>query len=83
MPLQEILPQEAEVGAGADNMDLANFPNNPKPPEDPPIINIESEDEEDVEEDIEDIEDDPEEILFSDEDWDVFSDVTTEQIAQM
>ncbi|GMN29071.1 hypothetical protein TIFTF001_047927 [Ficus carica] len=25
-----------------------------------------------------DIEDDPEEIIFGDEDWDVFSDVTTE-----
>ncbi|GMN31436.1 hypothetical protein TIFTF001_044578 [Ficus carica] len=78
MSLQEIPPKEAEVSADADNMDSEDFPNNPEPPEDPPVINIESDDKEDVEEDIEDFEDDPKEILFGDEDWDVFSDVTTE-----
>ena len=36
-----------------------------------------------VKEEIEDYKDDLEEHLFGDEDWDVFSDVTTEQIAQM
>ncbi|GMN60604.1 hypothetical protein TIFTF001_029690 [Ficus carica] len=75
MPLQEIPPQEAEVGANANDMDFEDFLNNPEPPENPPVINIKSDDEEDVEEDIEDIEDDLEEILFGDEDWDVLFDV--------
>ncbi|GMN62452.1 hypothetical protein TIFTF001_031533 [Ficus carica] len=77
VPVDDIPPQEAEVGADADNMDPKDFPNNPKPSEDPPTINIESDDEEDVDEDLEDFEDDPEEILFGDEDCEVFSDVTT------
>ncbi|GMN23821.1 hypothetical protein TIFTF001_045816 [Ficus carica] len=65
----------------------------PEPLDDPPIIIIANDDdEEDVEEEVEkeweefegmkeeikDVEDDPEEILFGDDDWDVFSDVTTE-----
>ncbi|GMN23951.1 hypothetical protein TIFTF001_040514 [Ficus carica] len=92
VPLQEIPPQEAEAGADADDIDPADFPNNPEENlKDPPVIIIESDDEEDVEEefveeweefegvevDIEDVEDDPEEILFGDEDWDIFSDVMT------
>ncbi|GMN65764.1 hypothetical protein TIFTF001_034870 [Ficus carica] len=82
----EIPPKEVEVGADVDNMDSEDFPNNPEPPKDPPAINIESDDKEDVEEYIEDFEDDPEEILFGDEDWDVFSDETNqlrEQVAQL
>ncbi|GMN64930.1 hypothetical protein TIFTF001_033989 [Ficus carica] len=44
-------------------------------PKDSPVIIIASDDnEEDAEEEIEDIEDDPEEILFCNDDWDVFSD---------
>ncbi|GMN44758.1 hypothetical protein TIFTF001_013949 [Ficus carica] len=56
---------------------------------DPPIIIIVSDDDEEdveeeweefegMEEEIEDVEHDLEEILFGDDDWDVFSDVTTE-----
>ncbi|GMN31595.1 hypothetical protein TIFTF001_044596 [Ficus carica] len=71
VPLQEIPPQEAEIGADADNMDpedppIINIESDDE--EHPPVINIESDDEEDVEEDIENFEDDSEEILFDDED---------------
>ncbi|GMN65117.1 hypothetical protein TIFTF001_034184 [Ficus carica] len=63
VPLKEIPPQEAEVGADADNMDpedppVINIEGDDK--EYPPVINIESDDEEDVEDDIENFEDDPE-----------------------
>ncbi|GMN59316.1 hypothetical protein TIFTF001_028403 [Ficus carica] len=51
-------------------------------PEHPPEIIIASDDDdENVEEEIEDYEDDPEDNLFGDEDWDIFSDVTIELIA--
>ncbi|GMN70035.1 hypothetical protein TIFTF001_039078 [Ficus carica] len=79
IPLQEIPPHEAEAGPD-DDMDR----------DDPLVILIESDDDEqDIWEEFEDMEDeeiedleeqeeDPEEIPFDDEDWDVFSDVTTE-----
>ncbi|GMN29209.1 hypothetical protein TIFTF001_044328 [Ficus carica] len=92
VPLQEIMPQEAEADIDADDFDPADVPNNlEENQEDPPIIIIASDDEEDVEEelveeweefegievDMENADDDPDKILFDDEDWDVFSDVTT------
>ncbi|GMN60089.1 hypothetical protein TIFTF001_029187 [Ficus carica] len=71
IPLQEIPPQED--GIDDDALDPEEFPDNPKFLEDPPEIIMDNEEDEQV-----DIEDGPEEILFGDEDWDVFSDVTTE-----
>ncbi|GMN23031.1 hypothetical protein TIFTF001_043620 [Ficus carica] len=71
MPLQEIPPQED--GIDADALDPEEFPDNPELLEDPPKINMDNGEDEQV-----DIEDYPEEIIFGDEDWDVFSDVTTE-----
>ncbi|GMN34963.1 hypothetical protein TIFTF001_044964 [Ficus carica] len=71
MPLQEIPPQED--GIDVDALDPEEFPDNPELLEDPPEINMDNGEDEQV-----DIEDDPEEIIFGDEDWDVFSDVTTE-----
>ncbi|GMN65047.1 hypothetical protein TIFTF001_034115 [Ficus carica] len=84
---------EADVGADdLDPVNFMAAPEDQ--PEDPLVIIIDSDDdEEDVEEefeeeweeqeqgvevDMEDAEDDPDEILFGDENWDVFSDVTTE-----
>ncbi|GMN32191.1 hypothetical protein TIFTF001_044661 [Ficus carica] len=80
MPFQEIPPQVAEANANDNKVDLADFLAAPEDqPEDLPIIIIASnDDEEDVKKEIEDVKDDPEEILFDDDDWDVFSDVTTE-----
>ena len=99
VPLQEIPPNEAEVGANDDDMDLADFPIGPgEYLENFPVIIIASDDEEkeweeqggDVEEeliDLEEQEEDPEKILFDDGDWDVdsdvFSDVTIEQLDQI
>ncbi|GMN34750.1 hypothetical protein TIFTF001_044940 [Ficus carica] len=90
IPLQEIPPQEAEAGPD-DDMDPDDVPVNPEEdPDDPLVILIESDDDEqeiweefeDMEdeeiEDLEEQEEDPEEIPFDDEDWDVFSDMTTE-----
>ncbi|GMN66047.1 hypothetical protein TIFTF001_035116 [Ficus carica] len=67
-----------------DDMDPAYFLAAPEDnPEDPPVIIIASDDDdEDIEEELEDLkeqEEDPEEILFNDdEEWDVFSDITTD-----
>ncbi|GMN62455.1 hypothetical protein TIFTF001_031547 [Ficus carica] len=94
VPLQEIPPQEAEASVDNNKVDLADFLAAPEDQlEDPPIIIITSEDDEEdveeefeeeweefegMEEEIENVEDDSEEILFGDDDGDVFSDVTTE-----
>ncbi|GMN33025.1 hypothetical protein TIFTF001_041824 [Ficus carica] len=90
IPLQKIPPHEAEAGPD-DDMDPDDVPVNPEEdPDDPLVILIESDDDEqeiweefeDMEDeeigDLEEQEEDPEEIPFDDEDWDVFSDVTTE-----
>ena len=79
-PLQEIPPQEVEANADSNKVDLVDFL---ATPEDPLVIIITSDDdEEDAKKEIEDVEDDPEEILFGNDDQDVFSDVTTQQIVQ-
>ncbi|GMN28762.1 hypothetical protein TIFTF001_049472 [Ficus carica] len=66
-------PVNDEDGIDDDALDPEEFPDNPELLEDPPEIIMDNGEDEQV-----DIEDDPEEILFGDEDWDVFSDVTTE-----
>ncbi|GMN60343.1 hypothetical protein TIFTF001_029438 [Ficus carica] len=78
--LQEIPPLEEEANAEGNEEDPTDFMAAPEDqPEHPPEIIIASDDdEEDVEEEIKDYEDDPEENLFGDEDWDIFSDVRTE-----
>lgn len=73
IPLQEIPLQEAANDADDDIVNPEEFPDNHEALEDPPEINMENEEDEEI-----NIEDDPEEILFDDEDWDVFSDVTSE-----
>ncbi|GMN65088.1 hypothetical protein TIFTF001_034152 [Ficus carica] len=80
----------AEANANNNEVDLADFL---AVPEHPPIIIIANDDDEEdveeefkeeweefegMEEEIDDVEDDSEEILFGDDDWDVFSDVTIE-----
>ncbi|GMN65395.1 hypothetical protein TIFTF001_034471 [Ficus carica] len=73
IPLQEVPAQEVEFEIGADDQDAADNIVAPEdPPEGPPVIDISSDEE------MKDFEEDPEEILFDDEDWDVFSDMTTE-----
>ncbi|GMN60683.1 hypothetical protein TIFTF001_029777 [Ficus carica] len=67
----EISPQED--GIDADALDPEEFPDNPELLEDPPEINMDNGEDEQV-----NIEDYPEEIIFGDENWDVFSDITTE-----
>ncbi|GMN53977.1 hypothetical protein TIFTF001_023110 [Ficus carica] len=69
--------------AGMDDaeMDPADQQADPEEdPEDPLVIIIASDDEDEIKEEVEEeFEEDPEEILFNDdEEWDVFSDVTTE-----
>ncbi|GMN58705.1 hypothetical protein TIFTF001_027786 [Ficus carica] len=94
VPLQEIPPQETEANADNNEVNPSDFLATPEDQlEDPLIIIIANDDdEEDIEEEveeeweefegmkeeIEDVEDDLEEILFSDDDWDVFFYVTTE-----
>ncbi|GMN19710.1 hypothetical protein TIFTF001_049943 [Ficus carica] len=82
VPIQEIPPQEDN----ADDVEMDpddQLADPEEDPEDPPMINIASDDEKEIEEvaeeaDEEEFEDDPEEVLFQDEEWDVFSNVTTE-----
>ncbi|GMN65851.1 hypothetical protein TIFTF001_034913 [Ficus carica] len=75
VPIQKIPPQEedavdAEMDLADQQADLEEVP------DDPPLINITSDDEDEIDEEFEE---DPKEILFKDdEEWDVFSDVTTE-----
>ena len=82
IPLQEIPPHEVGIDAEADDI-----PDDHEPFEDPPEINVEVNNEEeeweeqeggDEQDEDEEDDDDPEEVLFGDEEWDVFSDVTTE-----
>ncbi|GMN21896.1 hypothetical protein TIFTF001_048941 [Ficus carica] len=78
VPIQEIPPQKKDADdVGMDPADQQV--DQEEDPEDPPVINIASDDEDEIEEeDEEEFEDDLEEILFNDEEWDVFSDITIE-----